>query len=102
MVPINTEIIIKVPSGFSPNGDGINDMFVIEGLDQFPDNKLIIYNRWGSVIFSAQPYQNNWKGQSEGKAILMGNSVTDGTFFYFLELDKEIKPLAGFIEFKTK
>ncbi|MBI2280528.1 MAG: gliding motility-associated C-terminal domain-containing protein, partial [Bacteroidetes bacterium] len=102
MVVITTDVRIKVPSGFTPNGDGINDALVIEGIDQFPDNKLIIYNRWGSIVFSAQPYKNNWKGQSEGKAILIGNSVTDGTFFYLLEIDKETKPLTGFIEIKTK
>ena len=47
---------LHIPNGFSPNSDGFNDAFVIEGLDQYPDNAIIIiFNRWGDEVFSAAP-----------------------------------------------
>ena len=93
---------IKVPSGFSPNGDGINDVFIIQGLEEYPNNELIIYNRWGETVFTAKPYLNNWKGQVNGSRTLYGKELIDGTYFYFLKLNKEEKPMDGFIELKTK
>ncbi len=89
----------KVPGGFSPNGDNINDFFVITGLDQYPDNKLSIFNRWGDVVYEAAPYNNDWDG-TPSVGVLMGDKVTSGTYFYILELGEGIEPLKGSLEIK--
>jgi hypothetical protein len=49
-----------IPEGFSPNSDEINDLFVIRGIENYPSNDFVVFNRWGDPVFDAQPYTNNW------------------------------------------
>jgi gliding motility-associated-like protein len=81
-----------IPNGVSANGDGKNDVLHISGLDQYPDNSLKIFNRWGELVYSASPYENDWKGQSQGGKVL------EGTYFYVLKLEPGKKE-TGYIEF---
>lgn len=69
-VPINRFGV--PPNAFSPNGDGMNDTFVIEGLGD--DWKLAIYNRWGKLVYESANYQSDWDGGDNGGE----------TFFYIL------------------
>lgn len=85
------EIISKptdlfIPEGFSPNMDGINDVLVLRGIENYPTNKIEIYNRWGQKVFEASPYTNNWDGQSQTGIRLGGNQLPNGTYFYLLNL----------------
>ncbi len=84
--PIEKEVIVY--NGFSPNEDGINDFFFIEGLSIYPDNTLEIYNRWGVKVFETSGYgiDGNWfKGISEGRAtVSKGEKLSTGTYFYIL------------------
>ena len=80
-----------IPNTISPNNDGSNDQFLIACLDDFPDNQLSIYNRWGDKVFEAAPYQNNWQGEFERQPL------PAGTYFYVLKLTNEGAPLQGFI-----
>lgn len=66
----------RIPQGFSPNGDGINDIFEIQGLEAFPETALKIFNRWGNVVFETNRYNNDWDGRN----------VPDGTYFYAVKL----------------
>jgi gliding motility-associated-like protein/uncharacterized repeat protein (TIGR01451 family) len=75
-----------IPEGFSPNGDGINDLFVIRGIDHFPGNTFMIFNRWGNKVFEASPYTNTWDGQSGMGMTIGGNDLPVGTYFYVLDL----------------
>ncbi len=101
-VTVQDDISIKVPSGITPNGDGINDYLVIHGIEQVDDPELMIYNRWGDLVFSANPYNNNWNGQSEKS--LYGDKVVDGTYFYIFTYSKNNEPnkLNGYVEVKSK
>ena len=67
---------------FSPNGDGTNDEWVIDGLGDYPGNELQIFNRWGNVVFEAKPYNNAWKGISN-----KGEALPSATYYYILKLD---------------
>gem|GEM_PF-3187813 len=80
-----------IVSGFSPNGDGINEIFFISGLEQFPDNELSIFNRWGTRVFKQKNYQNKWQGKYDGK------DLPDGTYFYYFTYGKG-KQVAGFVQ----
>ncbi len=73
-----------IPDGFSPNGDGINDLFVIVGIEYYPQNSIIIFNRWGNRIFEASPYQNTWDGTSDYGVI--NDKLPTGTYFFLLDL----------------
>ena len=83
---INPGTDFNIPEGFSPNGDNINDFFVIRGIDQFPNNSFTIFNRWGAKLFEANPYQNNWDGKSTMGLIVGGDELPVGTYFYVLDL----------------
>lgn len=70
---------IKVYNGFSPNGDGINDFLVIEGLEGTVTDKIAIFNRWGNLVFTTNDYQNDWNGRWNGE------NLPDGTYFYVID-----------------
>jgi len=86
---------ITMPSGISPDGDGKNDAFVIEGLHLFGDNSLKIYNRWGQLVFDRENYENNWVGRN-----LRGKDLPNDTYFYMLEIKEYNKSYNGFIVIK--
>ncbi len=75
-----------IPEGYSPNGDGVNDMFVIRGIDFYTDNSIVIFNRWGNKVFEASPYQNTWNGKSTMGLRIGGDELPVGTYFYLLDL----------------
>jgi large repetitive protein len=50
--------------------------------DKFPDNELIVFNRWGDIVFRASPYINNWQGVNS-----KGEDLPDGTYYYILRLN---------------
>ncbi|MBS1568484.1 MAG: choice-of-anchor L domain-containing protein [Bacteroidetes bacterium] len=73
---------LAMPSGFTPNGDGNNDAFVVHGIDAFPDNQLTVFNRWGNVVYDQLHYSNDWRGENQ-----QGRQLPDGTYFIILRLD---------------
>jgi gliding motility-associated-like protein len=73
--------IIKVANGFSPNGDRDNEFFFIDGLGAYPDNTVLVYNRWGNEVLKAKNYNNDWHGDWKGK------DLPDGTYFYLIRDD---------------
>ena len=88
----------EIPQAFTPDGDGVNDMFVITGIEQFPTNELIIYNRWGNIVYQATDYQNNWDGISISNFNFAGEALPSGTYYYLFDTKtEEYKTLKGFI-----
>jgi gliding motility-associated-like protein len=55
---------LKIPNGFSPNGDGINDKWEIGGISAYPNCVIEIYNRWGNVVFTSKGYNAEWEGDA--------------------------------------
>jgi len=92
--------LVKVRPGFSPNGDGINDFLIIEGIQDYPDNKLTIVNRNGVKMFQTSGY-NNVSTVFDGHNS-SGDLMQAGTYFYELELhiNGETKRKAGYIILK--
>ena len=80
---------IIVHNGFSPNGDGVNDVFMIQGLSTIPNNRLCVFNRWGNQVFQQDAYGFNESGQFDENTLWRGTWVEeilpDGTYFYLLE-----------------
>ena len=90
-----------IPNAFSPDNDGVNDSWVIEGLGQYPDHNLKIYNRWETLILSEAPYQNNWNGESRTSySNSHKQNLPEGTYYYILDLRNGQPPLKGFIYLK--
>lgn len=66
---------ILVPNVVTPNGDGVNEYFIVRGMLNFPGSSLMVFNRWGNKIYSSEDYKNDWKP-----------NVTDGTYFYIINV----------------
>jgi gliding motility-associated-like protein len=92
-----TKTAITIINLITPNDDGTNDTWVIPEIDQYPNNKVSILNRWGDEIFKAQPYQNNWSGQSNTGMVVGGNKVTSGVYFYIIDLGNGTLPIKGYL-----
>jgi len=89
-----------IPNSFSPNGDGVNDLFEITGIGAYSKNKLTVYNRWEQKVYESENYINNWEGTSN---LLGGNgssSLPEGTYFYVFEEFIKGETYKGFIYIK--
>ncbi|NVN94046.1 MAG: gliding motility-associated C-terminal domain-containing protein, partial [Bacteroidetes bacterium] len=86
-----------IPEGFSPNSDGINDVFVITGINNYSSNTFTIFNRWGNKVYEASPYQNNWDGTSSFGLKVGGDELPTGTYFYILDLGNNTDAYKGTI-----
>lgn len=84
---------LTVFSGFSPNGDGVNDYFKIMGIEKFPDSELVVFNSRGNEVYTKVGYQNEdgWDGMWKGKML------PDGTYFYILTI-KGQPPTSGYVQ----
>ena len=83
---------ILAPNVVTPNGDGVNDYFKINGLNNFPCSSLNVFNRWGNKMFKITGYAGKWKG------IYNDTQLPDGTYFYIIKLNPEDSKLySGYI-----
>ncbi len=83
---------VYVFDGISPNGDGYNDFWEIEDIDRYPDAVIQVYNRWGSLLFSAtgDNYNSNkWDGTHNGEILPVG------TYYYIINLNNDSDPQSG-------
>jgi gliding motility-associated-like protein/uncharacterized repeat protein (TIGR01451 family) len=75
-----------VPDGFTPNGDGINDVFIIKHPSTIKI-ELFVFNRWGNIVYKNNDYKNDWDGRVDGN--LLGKELTEGTYYYtYKAIDK--------------
>ena len=80
LVTIGIRASVKAPNVFTPNGDGENDVFVIEGVGSYPNSSVVIYNRWGGVVYKTDNYASNpWDGRD----------VPDGVYYFVVNLGPE-------------
>ncbi len=87
VIPGGTELFI--PEGFSPNGDGINDVFVIRNVPVGKRVTLEIYNRWMTQVYKDSDYKNDWTGIANN-GLRVGNTaqgLPDGTYFYVVKIE---------------
>jgi len=71
---------IHIPTGFSPNDDGVNDFYFIRGLGSYPGTKLLIFNRWGNQVWGSDDYRNDWNGVNASNQPLV-----EDTYFAVIE-----------------
>ena len=90
---------LYIPDGFSPNDDGINDFFVIKGIENYPDNEFKVFNRWGNLIYQKKQYDNTWDGVPNSGMLRAGKGkVQAGTYYYVLEFNTaDLAPAKGYI-----
>ena len=66
---------------FTPNNDGINDFFVPVNLDDYPNPSVLVYNRWGKLVYANENYQYDW----DGTHFKSGNELNDGLYYYIVD-----------------
>ena len=93
-----------IPEGFSPNGDGIDDNWVIPGIEDFPNNVVTIFNRYGTKVFEIEGYDNQdnaWDSQANVDNIFGSAGLPDGTYFYVIEFpNSTMESRSGFVILK--
>ena len=92
--------LVFVPNSFSPNGDGINDVLDIIGIENYPKYNIKIYDRWSSLVFETSNDVKMWNGKSNTEFISTSGDVPEGTYFYVLRLEEAVDPFTGFIVIK--
>lgn len=78
---------IFIPSVFTPNGDGYNDTFIIDKLELYPENEIIIFNRWGEAVYSKKGYSRDWDGEN----------LPSGIYYYSLKLKVINRSFKGWV-----
>jgi len=93
---ITITVIIPIPSAFTPNNDGVNDFFIIDKINEYPNNILSITNRWGMEVYMESPYKNGWNGIANS-----GKELADDIYYYTFDYGDGKKEIAsGFILIK--
>ena len=88
---IKERLAFEIYNLVTPNGDGKNDFWHIDGIEEYPENEIILFNRWGDKVNEFKGYNNlsnHWDGTNEN-----GNLLPSGTYFYIIKLnDQSITP----------
>ncbi|MCC5945649.1 MAG: gliding motility-associated C-terminal domain-containing protein [Bernardetiaceae bacterium] len=81
VVLVDMRPAVEVTNILTPDGDGHNDFLIVEGLERYPDNYIIIFNRWGQELLRIDRYENDWDGHINGRPL------PEGEYFYILKFD---------------
>jgi gliding motility-associated-like protein len=91
---------LTVPTGFSPNGDGVNDKLVIGGIENYPGAVLRIYNSWGDLVYEQADYKNDWDAKANVKNVVGAGKLPAGTYYIYVDLKNGKKGKATFLLIK--
>ncbi|MCU0439968.1 MAG: Ig-like domain-containing protein [Raineya sp.] len=97
-IQVDASNTLFIPEGFSPNGDGMYDSFVIEGVSG-KKVSLKVINRWGNVVYQTDDYKNDWKGIGN-MGLHTGENLPDGTYYYVIDLGDGSKPISNYVIIK--
>lgn len=82
----NLDTTTQIANTITPNGDGVNDSFIIPELVNnafmFPGNTLHVFDRWGNIVYKITPYENDWNGVNQD-----GKPLPEGTYYYLMQLE---------------
>lgn len=82
---------IIIPNTFTPNNDGINDTWIIKNLEEYPDCRVQVFNRYGQLVYESKGYPKPWDGTYNGL------SMPFGTYYYIIEPGFGIKAFTGYV-----
>lgn len=91
-VTVLVDYNLTISNMMTPNGDGYNDRWIIDNLENYPGTKVTVVNREGQVVMSSDSYDNNWDGTNK-----YGKKLPDGTYYYILQIPGSDKIYKGSI-----
>jgi gliding motility-associated-like protein len=80
---------VKIPNGFTPNGDGTNDTWTIENSAAYADCEVTVFNRWGNKVFGSQGYNKEWDGRTNNE------ELPAATYYYVIKLHPDLPVKSG-------
>jgi len=80
---------LRIPNVFTPNGDGVNDIWEIVNIEMFQEAEIYVFNRWGQLMFTSKGYTEPWDGRYRG------HFVPAGTYMYIIDLFNDEEPYEG-------
>ncbi|ASV30988.1 T9SS type B sorting domain-containing protein [Maribacter cobaltidurans] len=91
--PVAETSKVAPAQAFTPNGDGNNDAWIIPGLENYPNNLVKVFNRWGHLVYEAVSYQNDWEGFYKNNR----EKLPSGSYLYVIDLGDSSQPIRGWI-----
>lgn len=91
IVYASPEVCLEIPTAFTPNQDSNNDTWEIKGIQFYPQAQVVIYNRWGQIIFESKGYNTPWDGKYKN------NDVSSGPYVFILNLNNGSDPYQGIV-----
>ncbi|HRH64042.1 MAG TPA: gliding motility-associated C-terminal domain-containing protein, partial [Bacteroidia bacterium] len=77
---------LAIPNAISPNNDGINDAFVVPGLEYYSDVKFTLFNSWGTIVYESSDYKNDFAGITNS-----GQKLIDDTYYFVLQISSDLE-----------
>jgi gliding motility-associated-like protein len=95
-VTVTVKSPIAIPNVITINGDGVNDTWIIDNINEYPNATIEIFNRWGNIVWKSIGYSKQWDGTSYHN----GEVLPDGTYFYIINLQNQLykEPSTGWIQ----
>jgi gliding motility-associated-like protein len=84
---------IEIPEAFTPDIDNLNDFFEIKGIQNYSNNQLTIYNRWGNEVYFKSGYNNDWDGTANRGLVVGDEKLPTSTYYYILDLNGDGKTI---------
>jgi gliding motility-associated-like protein len=80
-ITVNEDYFVHATNVITPNGDAYNQNWYIENILTYPNNEVLIFDRWGTLVYQKKAYDNTWEGTHDGK------DLPQGTYFYVIKFD---------------
>jgi gliding motility-associated-like protein len=87
---VNIFEALKVPNTFTPNNDGVNDLWTISGINNYPNCLVSIYSRYGGIVYQSKGYTKAWNGTAKN-----GANAPVATYYYLIDLGSTNKKISG-------
>jgi gliding motility-associated-like protein len=97
VVHVECPFTVSVPEVFTPNGDGVNDVFEIRGIEDYPDHDLKIFNKRGHKVFENSGGLVSWNGRSTSVLDFGNGQLPEDTYYYVLDLGDGSDLIKGYV-----
>ncbi len=87
----NSQLCLRIPDAFTPNGDGINETWQIDFIEMYPESIVYVFNRWGQKMYEGRVGDEYWDGRTNGKF------VPAGAYQYIIDLHNGLEPITGVV-----